>query len=65
MDALSFQGTDVDFMVLRLSGPLQQIGLIIDDEIGRFFSPDEIQDFVICRRPPSAASMMTTVYPSC
>ena len=31
MDALSFQGTDVDFMVLRLSGPLQQIGLIIDE----------------------------------
>ena len=52
MDALPFQGTDVDFMVLRLSGPLQQIGFIIDDEIRQVLFPDEIQDFVIGRRPP-------------
>ena len=34
-------------MVLRLSGPLQQIGFIIDDEIRQVLFPDEIGEIEV------------------
>ena len=51
VDAFSLQGADVDFMVLRLEGLVQQVRLIIDDEVRQVLVPDESQDFVVSRRP--------------
>ena len=51
VNAFSLQSADVDFMVLCLTGLVQQVRFIIDDEVRQILVPDESQDFIVGRRP--------------